>query len=105
MELYSQFGKNKFLKKDFPDRKHKHATKIIYELCKSIGLDYAQLQREKLIPEIAGKVEEKKPVKKSELNLVNLSDIPEGKEIPEVLETKNIAEYPPILRRINAEYA
>jgi hypothetical protein len=99
--LYSQFGKNNFLKKDFPGKKHKHATKIIYELCKSVGLDYAQLQREKQIPEIV----EKNLVKKPELKTVLHSDIQEDKEIPEALEVKNIEEYPPIIRRIIAEYA
>lgn len=102
-ELYSQFGKNNFLKKDFPGKQHKHATKIIYELCKSVGLDYAQLHREKLIPELEEKSEEKKPVKK--LPLIR-STVPEPVEgIPEVLEVKNTTEYPPILRRIIAEYA
>jgi len=37
--LYTQFRKNNFLKKDFPGKQHKHAIKIIYELCKSVGLD------------------------------------------------------------------
>lgn len=99
--LYSQFGKNNFLKKDFPGKQHKHATKIIYELCKSVGLDYAQLQRKKQIPEIA----EKKPVKNPELRAVKLSNIPEDKEMPEAFEVKSISEYPPVIRRIIAEYA
>jgi len=33
------------------------------------------------------------------------SDIPEDNEIPEALDIKNISEYPPIIRRIIAEYA
>ena len=99
--LYSQLGKNNFLKKDFPGKQQKHSTKIIYELCKSVGLDYAQLQREKLIPQ----VEENKPGKNPEQKAVLLSDIPEENEIPEALEVKNITEYPPVLRRIIAEYA
>lgn len=61
--------KNKFLKKDFPGRQHKHATKIIYELCKSVGLNYAQLQREKLIPEIAEEVIKKLPSTASRVRL------------------------------------
>jgi hypothetical protein len=99
--FYTQFGKNNFLKKDFPGKQHKHATKIIYELCKSVGLDYAQLQQDKVIPEVL----EKNLVKKPEQKTILHSDIPEDKEIPEVLDVKNIAEYPPILRRIIAEYA
>ena len=99
--LYGQFGKNNFLKKDFPGKQHKHSTKIIYELCKSVGLDYLLLQREKLIPKIA----EEDSIKKPELKTIKLSDILEDNEIPEALEVKNIADYPPILRRIIAEYA
>jgi hypothetical protein len=101
--LYTHFGKNNFLKKDFPDKQHKHATKIIYELCKSVGLDYAKLLREKLIPKFEEMLAEKKPVKK--LPLIR-STVPEPVEgIPEALEVKNITEYPPVLRRIIAEYA
>ena len=102
--LYSQFGKNNFFKKDFPGKQHKHATKIIYELCKSVGLDYAQLQREKLIPEL-----EEKPIKKlpstasrSGSNSLINALVPEPVE---GMEVKNIAEYPPTIRRIIAEYA
>ena len=119
--FYNQFGKNKFLKKDFPGKQYKHATKIIYELCKSVGLDYAQLQREKLIQEL-----EEKPIKMlpSTASRVRLSTHAEGSgskalisaSVPEFLvselvedvegmEVKNSTEYPPILRRINAEYA
>lgn len=103
--LYTQFGKNSFLKKDFTGKRHKHATKIIYELCKSVGLEYAQLQQNMLTPKLEEKLAEKKPVKIPELKLVKLSNIPEDKEFPEVLEMKNISEYPPTLRRIIAEYA
>ena len=99
--LYSQFGKNNFLKKDFPGKQHKHAKKIIYELCKSTGLNYTQLQLENLIPELEDKILVKKPEQKTILH----SDIPEDNEIPEALEVKNITEYPPTIRRIIAEYA
>ena len=100
--LYSQFGKNSFLRKDFPGRQHKHATKIIYELCKSVGLDYAQLQREKLIPKLV----EMKPVKKL-LSNASVPDflVSELVEDVEDIEFKNITEYPPILRRVISEYA
>ncbi len=77
--LYSQFGKNIFLRKDFPGKQHKHATKIIYELCKSVGLDYLKLQQDMLIPAISKKVEEKKPVKKPELKSFKHSNILEDK--------------------------
>ena len=73
--LYTQFGKNNFLKKDFTGKQHKHSTKIIYELCKSVGLDYAPLKREKLIPEVLEKNLFKITEQKTEL----YSDIPEDK--------------------------
>lgn len=110
--LYSQFGKNNFLKKDFPGKQHKHATKIIYELCKSVGLDYAQLQRDKLIPEL-----EEKPIKKlpstasrsgsiASINATVPGFLVSGLvEDVEGMEDTNIVEYPPFLRRIIAEYA
>jgi len=47
--LYGQFGKNIFLRTDFHSKQRKYATKIIYELCKSVGLDYAQLQKKNRI--------------------------------------------------------
>jgi len=50
--LYGQFGKNIFLRTDFHSKQSKYATKIIYELCKSVGLDYAQLQKDNLIPDL-----------------------------------------------------
>ena len=109
--LYSQFGKNNFLKKDFPGKQHKHATKIIYELCKAVGLDYAKLQRKKLIPEFEEKLAEKKPIKKlpsinTTVPEVLVSEVVKDvKGIPKVLEVKNIAEYPLILRRIISEYS
>jgi len=79
--LYSQFGKNNFLKKDFLGKQHKHTTKIIYELCKSVGLDYAQLQRDKLINELPSTAS-----RSGSIALIN-SPVPELVEgIPEVLE-------------------
>jgi len=102
--LYSQFGKNSFLKKDFPGKQHKHATKIIYELCKSVGLDYAQLQQEKLIPELEEKLINVLPSTASCSGSIasNNATVPEPVE---GMEVKNITEYPPTLRRIIAEYA
>lgn len=153
--LYGQFGKNIFLKADFHGKHRKYATKIIYELCKSVGLDYAQLQKENLIPVFnASKLGNKSTleVKDSALNtpdeqaeeIVPNGSIGEGEgqkqpiqaqeadqtksgspiiinapvpgllvsefvedvdDMPEVLSTTNRTEYPPIIRRIIAEYA
>jgi len=146
--LYGQFGKNIFLKADFHSKQRKYATKIIYELCKSVGLDYSQLQRDNKIPDLNaakpeneskqevkelfqnstdGKVEdvypdepidtvedEKQTTQSTEPVQTKLADQvlsnplivdPELAEIPESLSATNIAEYPPIIRRIIAEYA
>jgi hypothetical protein len=107
--LYGQFGKNIFLKSDFHSKQRKYATKIIYELCKSVGLDYAKLQKEKLVPII----KESKPfqiplseqVLKEVIPPVSHVDFPAPAEMQEVLSATNITEYPPIIRRIIAEYA
>jgi hypothetical protein len=119
--LYGQFGKNNFLRKDFPGKQHKYATKIIYELCKSSGLDYAQLQSEKLIPVLQETHRNSEPeqfMKNLDINLpdgqINQSDqsasnSPEINttlaEMPEAISATNIAEYPAIIRRIITEYA
>ena len=121
VQLYSQFGKNNFLRKDFNGKQYKYSTKIIYELCKSASLDYAQLQSEKLIPVLQEAHRNSEPdqsLKNPDINLsdgqINQSDqsafnSPEINsvlaEMPEVLSGNNIAEYPPIIRRIITEYA
>jgi hypothetical protein len=107
--LYGQFGKNIFLRTDFHSKQRKYSTKIIYELCKSVGLDYAQLQKDNLIPIIKEsmpvQIQLSEQVLKEVSNPVLPVDIPVLAEIPESLSATNIAEYPPIIRRIIAEYA
>jgi len=146
--LYGQFGKNIFLKADFHSKQRKYATKIIYELCKSVGLDYAQLQKDNLIPnlkatepgnestqEIKNLVQSSTDGKIKEIDLDEPIGIDEDQkqsiqipetdqkietdqttsnaptidsitaDMPESLSVTNIAEYPPIIRRIIAEYA
>ena len=107
--LYGQFGKNIFLRTDFHSKQRKYATKIIYELCKSVGLDYAQLQKDNLIPTIRKSSPAQKqayePVHKAVTSSDPSADIPALAEMPEALSSTNIAEYPPIIRRIIAEYA
>ncbi|MBV5313651.1 MAG: hypothetical protein JZU47_10170 [Prolixibacteraceae bacterium] len=103
--LYEQFGKNSFMRKDFPNKQHKHATKIIYELCKSVGLNYNQIIQEKLIPSAQNKQqEEHNPITSDQLPNHSLQT-PTNKELPEIMEVQEIAEYPVQLRRIIAEYA
>lgn len=143
--LYGQFGKNIFLRSDFHSKQRKYSTKIIYELCKSVGLDYAQLQKDNLIPDLKAV----KPENGSNQEIKDLFQNPtdgndeeslsdtEGEEVeknaqitevnqiavvdkvahnstdedlltlemPELLSATNIAEFPPIIRRIISEYA
>lgn len=107
--LYGRFGKNIFLKSDFHSKQRKYATKIIYELCKSVGLNYAQLQKEKLIPIIQEsspvQIPSSEPLRKAVISVDPPVDIPALTEMPEALTSTNITEYPPIIRRIISEYA
>lgn len=103
--LYEQFGKNSFMRKDFPNKQHKHATKIIYELCKSVGLNYNLIIQEKRIASV-------QTMQQNQNLTIKLEQLPEqaqetspNKELPENLEVQEIAEYPAVLRRIIAEYA
>lgn len=107
--LYGQFGKNIFLKSDFHSKQRKYSTKIIYELCKSVGLYYAQLKNDKLIPIIKESSPVQTPistlVQKIDLTPDQPEDITPLAEMPEALSSTNLEEYPPIIRRIIAEYA
>ncbi|MGQ7868709.1 hypothetical protein [Sunxiuqinia sp. sy24] len=40
--LYEQIGRNESLKRLFPGKSHRYASKLMYELCKSAGLDLGQ---------------------------------------------------------------
>ncbi|HAQ20331.1 MAG TPA: hypothetical protein DCR40_14040 [Prolixibacteraceae bacterium] len=142
--LYGKFGKNKSLKTYFLGKTKTYVTKLTYELCKSVALNYAQLQKDNLIPDLKaakqenaskhevkylfqnstdGKVAEDlmdailKEVEEiariPEVNQNTVVDqaapnaaVPEPVEgMPELLSATNIAEYPPIIRRIISEYA
>ena len=107
--LYGQFGKNIFLRTDFHSKQRKYATKIIYELCKSVGLDYAQLQKDNLIPIINESSPMQTPLSEPIHKVVIPADppleMPALGDMPEALTSTNIAEYPAIIRGIIAEYA
>lgn len=127
--LYGRFGKNIFLRTDFHSKQRKYATKIIYELCKSVGLNYAQLQKDNLIPDLKAATSSNESnqgileiVQNTSEELVD-KNLPEAEgnsdeenaqtpeidllltEMPEALPSTSIAEYPPIIRRIISEYA
>jgi len=107
--LYGQFGKNIFLKADFHGKQRKYTTKIIYELCKSVGLDYSQLQKDSKISITKESSSSQTPITESIHKAIIPEDlpieIPALAEMPDALSATNIAEYPPIIRRIIAEYA
>lgn len=111
--LYTQYGKNVFLKRDFPAHQNRYSTKIIYELCKSVGLDYQQLKSTKQIPEVKASLPSTRSVggaifnaslpEQSRVLGMSKAEPPEG--MPETIETPRIEEYPPVVRRVIAEYA
>ncbi|MEI8114819.1 MAG: hypothetical protein WCI54_14380, partial [Bacteroidia bacterium] len=77
--------------------------------CKSVGLDYAQLQKENLIPIIKESGPAQTPITEPIHKAIIAEDLPIEitalAEMPEALSATNIVEYPPIIRRIIAEYA
>lgn len=103
-ELYARIGKNNFLKRDFPGKSHKYAGKLLYELCKSAGLDHAVALQEKMKADSPLFVlntdrQQAKPVR------LNRSILPDPVAMPDQLPEKHSSEYPPIIRRVISEYA
>jgi len=107
--LYGKFGKNKSLKTYFLGKTQAYVTKLFYELCKSVALNYAQLQKDSLIPTIRELNPVQTPIYEPIDKAITSEDpsfeIPAVAEMPEILSATNIAEYPPIIRRIISEYA
>jgi hypothetical protein len=107
--LYGKFGKNKSLKTYFLGKNETYVTKLTYELCKSVALNYTQLQKDSVIPTIRESNHAQTPISEPIHKDITSEDppveIPALAEMPEVLSATNIAEYPPIIRRIIAEYA
>jgi hypothetical protein len=115
--LYNVLGKNSFMKKDFPNKQHKYATKIVYELCKSVGLDYRLVTKENLFPSL--ELKEKK--QEGDQNLLPENKLvavqscsqsvssgveeKEATELPAIIPDSGTTEYPVTLRRIISEYA
>jgi len=95
VELYRKYGKNMMLKRDFPNHQNRYATKIVVEMCKSVGLDYGEFLIE---------MSRKKEIKE----IKELKDgIPKqvwDEELPELLQTSDPTEYPSVMRRVIAEY-
>ncbi len=87
--LFSNFGKNKTLASVMPGRPNRYHEKLKYELCKAVGLD-----RDKM-PAI-----HQKPLKQV---VVTKVDLPV--ELPPPVQTIDDNNYPPLVRRVIAEYA
>jgi len=100
--LYTAYGRNVMLKRDFPGHQLRYSTKIVYELCKSVGLEYGQLLVDKKI--VVAKEMLPSTASRSGSGVGNF---PAGEitETPETLDTKNIEQYPAIIRRVITEYA
>jgi len=103
-EIYSRLGKNAFLKRDFPGKAHKYQGKLLYELCKSVGLDHTQIIQDNLLPLSTDSIVKPNPQDLKPLR-INRNQLPVPEEMPETFTEKNQTEYPPIIRRVISEYA
>jgi hypothetical protein len=97
--LYTAYGKNVMLKRDFPNHKMRYSTKIVYELCKSVGLEYGQLLVDKKI--VVAPTPMTVCINQMKINTVTNSI----DDLPEAIEVKRVTEYPAIIRRVIVEYA
>ena len=102
--LYSRLGKNNFLKRDFPDKFHKYQGKLLYELCKSVGIDHTTVTEFIPVPSLIATVSNPDPKDLKPLR-INRSQLPVPEEMPEIFSEKHPEEYPPIIRRVISEYA
>lgn len=92
--LYQRIGRNESLKKLFPGKRHRYARKLMYELCKSAGIDWTKLDGDE-------------PVKGPGEKLAVVSAGQQKTELP-AAETElptTIGGYPRQVRRVMLEYA
>ncbi len=88
--LYFRFGRNRNLASLFPGRKQRYESKLRYELCKSVGLDW----RETVIRPVGGvTLVEDAVVVQKESGIVDTV----GSDLDEQM-------YPPVVRRVIHEY-
>ena len=102
--IYSRLGKNGILKQDFPGKQYKYQGKLLYELCKSVGLDHTAILQGNIIPVIQETVFNPLP-SPTLIPRTNRSLLPEPDEMPESLPEKHASEFPAIIRRVISEYA
>lgn len=114
--LYSKYGKNQMLKRIFPGKAITYSGKLVYELCKSVGINSNGLKPGKKIVAVAhdepAKQFPKKPAPVQQASRKSNTDrsscgfqIASLPEMPETIPVKNIGDYPPIMRRVITEYA
>lgn len=104
--LYSLYGKNLMLKRDFPGKAHKHMDKLTYELCKIAGIDYQQLKNENKIGSESAPIPFRPMEIRGQIPVKNVATaLPNAPDMPETLDVKKVMEYPSIIRRVIAEYA
>lgn len=126
MMLYSVYGKNRALAKNIAGKKATQSDKLIYELCKSVGLleIYKKLKEENKLP--VGELVKTLPSTAKEkpsstgsvggavsmavcINQMKIVTVPERRpefiEGPETIDVKNIEQYPATIRRVIAEYS
>lgn len=102
-EIYSRIGKIIFLRQQFPGKEHKYKGKLMYELCKSAGLDINQVIGDNPVcspadPVINPSPKDLKPIQ------IKRAQLPPPELMPEAFTEKNQSEYPPIIRRVISEY-
>ena len=106
--LYNAYGRNVMLRRDFPGHKLRYSTKIIAELCKSVGLEYGQLLVEKKIVVVKDMLPLTRFAAQGAGALISKASVAEREAVdamPETIDVKRIEEYPAIIRRVIAEYA
>ena len=102
--LYSRFGKNNILKQDFPGKQYKYQGKLLYELCKSVGLDHTAILQDNPVSLLKDPVFNPQP-SPTLTSRTNRSLLPLPDEMPESLPEKHASEFPGIIRRVISEYA
>lgn len=104
--LYSMYGKNQMLLKNISNKQSSQSGKLIYELCKSVGIDYLKMKSMGQIPEV-------KPTEilKQHQKIRTIGQNPPKEvkqvmvEIPETIAPRNMEQYPATIRRVITEYA
>lgn len=89
--LYQEIGRNESLKRLFPGKQHRYASKLMHELCKSAGLELGQsVPKPKPMPPAPPKTPHREPTPFDD---------------PEEQFDAKVAGHPRVIRRVIMEYA